>query len=454
MEKRNSLNNVLAVVYRGWCTGCGTCIAFCPSGALEIEYTKGGAYVPKLIKGRCTGCRLCIELCPAANENFNKLNHFIHNRLPNNRLTGNYIDLFTGYSADESLRWKATSGGIATTLLLFALREGLIDGALLTKISSKNSLQAAPFIARTEEEIYSCLGAKYVAVPLNILLKQLLNEKGRFAVVGLPCHLWGIRRAELRFPELREKIVYHIGLVCSHTMGVEGVKFVLEKMSVSPEKIHRLSYRGEGWPSGLKVRMKDGSEKYMPNLNSWWSEIFGGYFFSHYYCTICSDHLNEFSDISLADAWLRDIVEKDNIGTSIVITRTNKGNELIEKAVEQKQIQIFNLTLNEVIRSQLVPILFKKRNIRARLNIYKCFGRKKMPPDLVENESTFIKPTIFDYVGVFLLCVNRFISHNKLFRKILRFVPFSFLRVYRITFKLLIALKGKIVATGRRKHGS
>ncbi len=444
MNKSLEPRNITAIVCQGWCTGCGTCVAFCPEGALEIKYSVDGRYLPRVVESKCSGCGLCLSLCPAANENFRQLNQFVFGKIPDNKLLGNYINCFIGYSQDTSLRWKATSGGIATSLLLFALKEGLIDGAVLTRISKDDPLRAEAFIARTAEEIYSAMGAKYVPLPLNLLLNKILSEDGKFAIVGLPCHLWGIRRAELRLQGLKDKITYHIGLVCSHTISFRGVEFVLAKLGVLPSQIDKLQYRGNGWPSGLKVLLKDKTEKFIGNLHSWWTEVFGGYYFSHYYCTLCGDQFNEFADISLADAWLRSIVKSDTVGTSIVVTRTGAGQDLIEKATAKNQIKLLSLSSAEAIRSQSAPVLFKKRNIVARMKVLALVG-KKTPKDLRENKNHLLKPTFLDYPAAIIVYTNRFISKNKMLKKLLKYVPFAILRFNRLIFKLFLSYKKKII---------
>jgi len=97
---RADKSNIKQVVENNWCTGCGTCVAFCPVKALKIEYTGDGRYVPALDEGVCTDCGLCVELCPAANENFKELNNFVFDKVPDDVLLGNYISCYTGYSAD------------------------------------------------------------------------------------------------------------------------------------------------------------------------------------------------------------------------------------------------------------------------------------------------------------------------------------------------------------------
>jgi coenzyme F420 hydrogenase subunit beta len=442
MNQSKNPNNILPEVQQGWCTGCGTCAAFCSFDALEIEYTLDGRYIPRVIESKCTNCGLCKELCPAANENYKQLNQFVFGKMPENKFLGNFINCYTGYTTDDGLRYKATSGGVITSLLLFALREGLIDGAVLTRFNNEDPLKAEPFIARTREEILSAIGSKYVPVPVNLMLKKILAEDGRFAFVGLPCHLWGVRRAELKFKELKKKIVFHFGLVCSHTICAEGVKFILKKLKIQKSQIKRLQYRGDGWPSGLKVKLDNGIEEIVPNQKSWWSEIFGGYYFTPFYCNFCNDHMNEFADISFADAWLSKIVQSDPLGTSIVITKTKVGNDLIDRAAVEKKIRLFALDVYDVVRSQSFPVLFKKRNIHVRMKVLAIAG-KKLPKNLRENKSYFLKPTLFDYPATTIVYNNIFISRNKIFKKLLLYTPFCLLCFNRILLKQFVCFNKK-----------
>lgn len=425
------------VVESNLCTGCGTCAGVCPNKTLAMEMTPEGTYIPQIVTDSCQDCSVCTEVCPVNKENITELNQFIFNKMPDNLLMGNFIDCYTGYSTDSKIRWNATSGGIITSLLIFLLRNQLIDGALLTRVNGDDPLKAEPFIARTENDILSAMGSKYVPVALNQLLNQISSESGKFAVVGLPCHIQGIRRAELKIPRLRDKIIYHFGLACSRTMSFRGVKYILRKMGVSPNNVCELKYRGDGWPGGIKVSLKEGEQRFLPNQGSLWSEIAGGYFFAHFCCTICCDHLNEFADISFADAWLPEIVRKDKKGTSIIVVRTQVGQKLIDDAVSANKIQVSMMDYEEVVQSQLWPLLFKKRNISARIRLLRML-RRPVPRSLDSCPGTFLKPTVCDYIASPIPYINIRISRGRWLSKILEHTPFGIIRRYRGWFKRLL----------------
>jgi coenzyme F420 hydrogenase subunit beta len=120
-------------------------------------------------------------------------------------LAGRYLQCYLGYANKQDLRYNCASGGLITAFLLYALAEGLIGGALVTKMDEKHPSEPKPFIARTREDIISAACSKYCPVPANTALREILRSEGRFAVVGLPCHLHGVRKAEVLLSKVREK---------------------------------------------------------------------------------------------------------------------------------------------------------------------------------------------------------------------------------------------------------
>ncbi len=403
-----------------------------------MEPTADGRYVPRL-DGRCTECGLCRKVCPPANENFGPLNEFVFGGMPDHVLIGNHRGCFLAHSADADIRFRATSGGCVTTLLLHLLRSGRIDGAVVTRLSGEDPLRAESFMARSEGEICSAIGSKYLPVPVNAMLRSIRTQPGRFAYVGLPCHIHGLRRAQMAIPALRDKIPFVFGLVCSHVIGKDGVEFVLGKIGVRVEQIQRIQFRGDGWPSGLRIILKDGSERFMPNLHSRWSEIFGGNFFGHFYCTICPDQFAEYADISFADAWIPEVMRTDTVGTSITIPRTERGEHLLNQAASDGLLVKTPIETAKAIRSQTWPILFKKRNIRARMSWLRWFGRK-LPEGLSADVSRFPSPTWTDYFVAPTVYRNLAVSKSNIGRRILNWMPYRVLALSRGVYKRLLIL--------------
>ena len=49
------------LINKGWCTGCGLCIAVCPKKVLELN-DRAKCEAPRVAE--CIGCRQCDNICP------------------------------------------------------------------------------------------------------------------------------------------------------------------------------------------------------------------------------------------------------------------------------------------------------------------------------------------------------------------------------------------------------
>lgn len=332
------------------------------------------------------------------------------------------------------MRYDSSSGGIVTQLLVFALEKGLIDGALVIRMRKDNPLEPEAFIARTKEEIISASKSKYCPVAANTGLKQIRRENGRFAVVGLPCHMHGIRKAENVLKGLNTRIVIHIGLLCSHMVNFDGTLFLLKRKGVRKEMVSKIDYRGQGWPGLMSVYAKNGAHFEIPLTGSWkaYWPVFSSFFFTPIRCTMCPDQASELADISLGDAWLPEL-KGDKCGESIIITRTKIGEEILALATKAQTISIKPVNLNKVVQSQRVNLVIKKYDLKLRLSILRLFGRK-IPKFNPEPNSRGMMPAVFRGFYVYL---NIYASSNKYLRSLLARFPFPLFRLYYGIYKYL-----------------
>ncbi len=341
--------NIEHIIKTRKCCGCGTCAGICPKGAIEMKINKMGLYIPEIDKKKCSNCGLCNKVCPQIDKkvDFNELNNSIFNKTPEDKFIGNYISGYVGYSTDKNLRFEASSGGMITQILISALESGIIDGALVTRMKRDTPLIPEPFIARTNEEIISAIGSKYCPVPVNIMLKEIINSKGdeKFAVVGLPCHIIGIRKAEILIPKIRERIVLHLGIFCSGTESFFGTKFILKKKGIKTEKVNSIKYRGMGWPGYMQIRCTNKIVKIFHHDLLYYGGIFP--FFKNPTCILCLKKgyiLNELADISFGDAWGTIQENIDALGSSFIISRTNIGEKILAITKEHSEIKIIKLS--------------------------------------------------------------------------------------------------------------
>ena len=403
---------IAQVVKDNLCTGCGTCIALCPNEAIKLTTNeKKGIYVPELNEEKCNNCGICYEVCPGHEMDFKGLNLEIFGKEPENILIGNYLNCYIGHATDYDIRYNSASGGLATQLLIFALEEGLIDGALVTRMKKDKPLEPEPFIARTKEEIIEASKSKYCPVPANIALKEILksNEEEKFAVVGLPCHIHGIRKAEQINNSLKEKISLHIGIFCGHSPNFTATKFLLRQMNIKDDDIRKLNYRGEGWPGMMYIELKNGNKKFI-KYGEYWTKGFGSYFFPNR-CTLCCDGVCELADVSFGDAWLPELRKDKTIGKSVIISKTKIGDEILQKCHAKNKIKLNKITAEKVIESQRAMLNFKKRSFQARVSIISLFDKKE--PNYT---SKLLKPRVSDYLAATSFYFWLWISSKHLWR--------------------------------------
>jgi coenzyme F420 hydrogenase subunit beta len=263
---------------------------------------------------------------------------------------------------------------------------------------AESPLEPMPIVATTEEGIRAATGSKYCPVPANLRLREILDTDGRFALVGLPCHIHGLRLAQTRIPRLRDKVPVCIGLFCGLNMSPLGTRVALRRRGIRPEEVAELRYRGDGWPGGLMARLQDG-RTYCEGLYSYFGDSFSAYEMAR--CTLCSDALGELADLSCGDAWLPEYTESDDRGTSIVLVRSGSGEGLLD-AVGRTALDLAPLSAAKAARSQGNAILWKKDWLQAKASLARLSGRQAptYQQDLPD-------PRLVDYAGAGAQTVTR-----------------------------------------------
>jgi len=421
------------IIEHGLCLGCGTCAGVCPTEAINMRMSDG-LFLPQIDQEKCNGCQLCVRSCPGYSMDFRELRSKIFGEEPRSSAIGNYIQCYVGHSTNDPLRYNSTSGGLITQLLIFALEYNLIDGAIVTRMRSKNPLEPESFIARTADEIIEASKSKYCPVATNVCLKQILKEKGRFAMVGLPCHIHGIRKAETLFKVLNKRVVLRLGLLCSHTVDFAGISFLVEKLHLQKSDINKIAYRGRGWPGGMSIETNNASKIELPLVGDWHAywPLFSSFFFTPMRCTYCPDQAAELADISFGDAWLPEL-KNDKKGSSIIVSRTREGENLLSKALAAKAISIQRVSIDKVNQSQFVNLKFKKDDLPNRLYLANLMGKQTpifnpvLSPDI----------SIASALRNFYLYCNIKASSNAQFKAFLLNTPFPLIRLYYGIYKAL-----------------
>ncbi|MCK4731134.1 MAG: 4Fe-4S binding protein, partial [Methanophagales archaeon] len=118
------------VINKQLCCGCGTCVGVCPTNAIDFEEYN---YSPEwLDENKCNNCGFCIDVCPGKGIPLDAFTRELRiSQQEYNVDIGNYKQFLVGHSENEFIRRKSASGGIATSLLIYALDKKIVDKVII-----------------------------------------------------------------------------------------------------------------------------------------------------------------------------------------------------------------------------------------------------------------------------------------------------------------------------------
>ena len=354
----------------GLCMQCGTCVAVCPSRAIALDWDVATGYRVVIDRALCTDCGSCLEACPGPGLDF-RADAWWRERnagAASRDFLGPWRRLWFGWAADPEVRYAGASGGVATAILTGLLEEGLADAVLAVGMSKERPLQAVGVVCRSPAAVAACRGSKYNVVAVNTLLRTVLEEPGRYVLVGLPCHIQGLRLAQRRSRRLGERVVLSLGIFCGLTCEPRATEVAALQAGLDPAELASVSYRGPGWPGGMRLVTREGRVR--------WCE-YEQYFDRHLAartpprCRVCPDALAELADISVGDTWLERFYGSD--GVSDLIVRTPAG-ELAAKAVAGR-LRLQEASPDEMVASQAETYRVKRNILRGRQALRAVAGR-------------------------------------------------------------------------------
>ena len=164
------------VIRVGLCTDCGNCAAVCPDKCLVMNYE---TELPQLVHECSPNCELCYESCPGKDIPMPDLDQMVFGRQrvhAHEELLGINQGFAKCYAADPAVRDKGAGGGFVSALLLYALENKLIDGAVVVGMNQELPWRIEPKIATTREEVMSTTSTKENLVPVNAILREAVER--------------------------------------------------------------------------------------------------------------------------------------------------------------------------------------------------------------------------------------------------------------------------------------
>jgi coenzyme F420 hydrogenase subunit beta len=276
---------------------------------------------------------------------------------------GPVLGVWEGYASDPEIRFKGSSGGVVTALALFCLEKGLASAVLQVGAKADAPLENASFFSKSREELMACAGSRYAPAAPCEGLNRFEESDSPCVFIGKPCDVVALRKARATNAKLDRNVALAISIFCAGTPSMAGTSKILESLSIKPEEVGELRYRGCGWPGETVVKIKGCDGQSQMSYEQSWSNILTKYVSLR--CRLCPDGTGELADISCGDPWYRD-AEANDAGHSIVLVRTEKGRQLLNKAVESGYVQLSKVEPKVLPLSQ--KSLFMKRcNLWGRL---------------------------------------------------------------------------------------
>jgi coenzyme F420 hydrogenase subunit beta len=327
------------VVETGKCVSCGTCVVVCPFACLDL--VKGQ---PHLVK-ECQVCGICAKVCPRYNWTMANVEDFVFGRERNpEEEFGIYRRIAVAQATDNNIA-NVQDGGVATALLLFGIKTGLIDSAIVAGTDKDKPFYPVPMLATNAEEIIEAAGTKYSCSSNVLALSEMLRQKKtNVAFVGTPCQIHAIRRMQMAgLKRQTGPLKFLVGLMCSETFTYEGLmeKHIHGKLGIDLNEIKKINIKGK-----MLVTTDSGVAKIpLAEIKQ----------YARKSCGICDDFSSELADISVGGLGLD--------GWTFTIIRTEKGEELFSSA--EKAGYLRTKTLEEdAFAFKLLKILSKRKRGR------------------------------------------------------------------------------------------
>ncbi len=365
---------------RDLCCGCGVCAGVCPAGALTIRWNSYGEYVASEVTGRCTDCGLCLRICPFAAKDEDETTlaereFGSQDGVRRDSVTGLYLDTFSGYSMVDNHRSRGAGGGTATWFLERLLKSGAVDGVCCVGPNEDPDLLFRFSIVDSVDRLRSSSRSAYYPVELSGVISEMLNREGRYAVIGLPCAVKGLRLAMLHRKDLRKRIVAVGGLVCGQQKSRFFAEYLCALSGGDPARMtsavfrvkdparHHLDHRFEFTCESANGRVK-GHIYQSEGMSSLW----GRDCFKLGACNFCDDITAETADITFGDA-IAESYSYGNRGANFVIARSRMALDLLLEGREKGEVVLDRVPVEAIVERQQGVIKLKRDDLRHRLHI-------------------------------------------------------------------------------------
>ena len=369
--KSNILNRI---VKNDLCAGCGLCQTICGKKVV-MEYNNKGHFRPFTNYGISKEEELLLKkCCPAL---------IIHKDKSLRTLNcdpfwGDYFSCYIGSSKSEEIVNNASSGGVISSILIYLIENKLVDYAIHIGADSNNPFNNVIKISSTAKDVMENANSRYAPTAPLINIIDMIESNKKYVFVGKPCDVAALRQFSFYNEKIAFHVKYYISFFCFGVPSINQTKKLVSNFGVKEEDVETLYYRKDGWPGSFKITTKNGEEfkiPYSEYMHFLFSDI-------QMRCKICPEGIGESADITCGDGWNEFDVSgypsfKNSRGKSIIITKTDIGNNLISEIIQNNFLNIHSEinNLREIDKVQPGQ-LGKKKYFKYRIAAYQLLLRK------------------------------------------------------------------------------
>jgi coenzyme F420 hydrogenase subunit beta len=280
---------------------------------------------------------------------------------------GHTINAYIGRTFDEKIYSNAQSGGMVTEVLTYLLQQKLISSAIVVRMDYGIKPTPACYLAKNIDELYRSQKSIYTPIDLLSALSKLMSFEGDVALVGLPCHMQGIKSLINHASQKYTRVKYKLGLICDRALSylasdyfssfAHGKHKILYKDKNSPDYIH----------ANVTLEDESGQKRIVPRQDRFLLKDLT----TPPRCQLCFDKMNIHADLVFGDPWGLDGYDKVS-GDSVVISRNETGQKLINGLMASQRIRLQAIDYKVVLNGQ--EIEKRKEQVKQAYSVYEKNG--------------------------------------------------------------------------------
>jgi coenzyme F420 hydrogenase subunit beta len=325
------------------CIGCGLCQSVAGPATVRMEIVENG-YERPVVQGEGLTHEMVdriLDVCPGTRVDGLPEGE-VNDCTQSDLIWGAYQNMVLGHAKDPEVRHRGSTGGVLTALGMYLVDSGEVDFILHARASEQVPTFGERAVSETAAAVLEGAGSRYgPTAPLVDVLEQL--DRGRpFAFVGKPCDIAALRNLARLDERVNELVKYMLTPVCGGFMPPQGMsRFLKQDLGLDPEAVTGFRYRGFGCPGPTRVEMANGDVVEKTYTDFWGTDE--SMWVLPFRCKVCPDGIGEAADIAASDTWPGGSpdpeTERDDLGTNALVVRTQRGVELVARAIAAGYLQ-------------------------------------------------------------------------------------------------------------------